>query len=367
MKRLHVVILLISIFVLFISNTVVFSAIDPGSWYYDKTVNLATGDTARLYFPQASYGDNGEKDLYLREDPEDPNSVFENFFTDAQGGRFYLFYDGNDIVDEIILMVALGEEFDDVFSIGIQWRINDGSLSQSIPLDSGDFNSNEYGYYPQWWKVAQNGKPLISTGSDQDQYYVVYVSLGFDTEFMVYGDVLEIKYAISGFNVTDARLIFNVYGSEDGEDYFRWTNKNTNTFGVNGKAASSQQQIPSYFYPYLLPNIYYGQLWPGTAWGSGWGYSSPAGPYYGYSSGAPYSFLSGFYAGGSGYRPGGYYSNFGVYPLNSYYSSWSYNPLSLFNYSGFGYGGYSFGYGSYPFRSFYNPGGYYQGYYSRYF
>jgi len=364
MSRYRIAAIFILLVIISLFSVRVFAAIDPGTWYYDKEVTLFNEGTARLFFPQAT-ADNGEGSHYLMANPNDSDSLFDNFFTNAQSGKFFHLYDGNDVVDDEILMIALGEQFDDYFFMAIQWQINDGAL-RNISIESADFNSNEYGYHPQWWKVAQTGKPLIAGGSDEDTYYVIYVPLEFDGQVMEKGDVLSIKYALTGFDAPQARLIINVYGSGNTEDFFRWTNTNDNTFGINSRYSSSQQnQYP--IYPYLFGGTgyggYYGGFWPGIGLfgGSygGWGYSSPAGPYYGTGYSVPYSFYAAPYDSSFGYSPygggfGGFYGGFS-YPYSNFYSGWSYRP-SFFGY-GSGFGGSSFGSG---WGSF---GGYYSNYY----
>ena len=368
-KILFIFIILAFFSLIFLFCTDIYAAIDPNVWDYEKTVNLFDGGTALIYFPQAT-PDNGENNHHLIEDSDDPNSTFENFFVNAQSGMFYLYYDGNDVIDEEILMLALGQNFDGYFFMGIQWQINDGLWSQNIPLESADFNSNEYGYHPQWWKVAQSGKALISTGDDEDTYHVIYVPLGFDGETMQKGDVLAIKYALSNFEMPGTQIIFNFYGSSDDEDFFRWTNKNTNTFGVNStyyKAQQNQPIYPSYPYPYLyqypgsLFAGYYGSGLGGIQYGSGYGstYFSPTGAVYGLNFGFPYSFLGSIYGSGYGYSSfggsyGGSYSSFGSFPYSSY-SGWSYGSYPFFSR---GFGSSFYGFGGYPFSNYYQ-GNYY--------
>lgn len=369
MNKYKFAILLSVIFPLFISTAYVLAAIDPGSWYYEKTVNITTGDTAIISFPQAT-SNNGEGNHSLMRDFNDPNSIFKNYFTDAQSGVFYLFYDGDETMDEEILMIALGENYDDYFFLSLKWQINDGVMSQNIQLESADFNSNEYGYYPQWWKVAQSGKPLISTGSDQDTYYVIYVKLGFNGQVLQKGDLLSIKYALNNFDAPNAQLIFNVYGSGDNEDSFRWTNANSNTFGINSIYNSTQQNTT--FFPYLFGGggILGGYYSPGVGFNGygGWSFTSLAGPVYGIGLGSPFSIIGGGYGSNYGYMsfPGSYwgsFSGFGGYnPFSSYY------PVSLglyglsssfFGFSGGSYGRYFSSFGSYnPFLKSY-PGSYY--------
>jgi hypothetical protein len=368
MKKYRFAIILTVVFSLFISVALVFSAIDPGTWYYEKTVNLTTGDTALISFPQAT-SDNGEGNHKLMENPNDSNSLFENDFTNAQSGIFYLVYDGDEIIDEEILMIALGEDYDDYFFLSLKWQINDGAMSQNIQLESADFNSNEYGYYPQWWKVAQSGKPFISTGSDQDTYYVIYVKLGFNGQVLQDGDILSIRYALNSFDVPDAQLIFNVYGSSYNEDSFRWTNKNTNTFGINSSYSSTQQNTT--FFPYLygggsLPGGYYAPNSLYSGYG-GWGYASPPSPVYGIGFGSPFSFIGGGYGSNYGFLsyPGSYLGSFSGYggysPFSGYYAGYGWSS-PFFGFSGGNYGGYFSGLGSYnPFSRSY-PGSYYGNY-----
>jgi hypothetical protein len=353
MNKYKFAIIMTVVFSLFISAALVLAAIDPGTWYYEKTVNLTAGDTALISFPQAT-SNNGEGNHNLMGNPNDANSLFENDFTDAQSGIFYLVYDGDEILDEEILMIALGQDYDDYFFLSLKWQINDGAMSQNIQLESADFNSNEYGYYPQWWKVAQSGKPLISTGSDQDTYYVIYVKLGFNGQVQQKGDILSIKYALDGFDAPDAQLIFNVYGSGDNEDSFRWTNKNSNTFGINSSYSSTQQNTT--FYPYLYGGGFLGGYYsPGSVFNGygGWGFTSPTGPIYGIGFGSPFSFIGGGYGSNYGFSsyPGSYWGSFSGYggysPFSSYYPglySWS-SPF--YGFSGGNYGGYFSGFGSY--------------------
>lgn len=366
MNKYKLAIIMTVFFTFFISVALVFSAIDPGTWYYEKTVNLTSGETALISFPQAT-SNNGEDSQNLIRDPNDEDSLFENYFTNAQSGIFYLFYNGDETVDEEILMIALGERYDDYFFLNLKWQINNGAMSQIIQLESADFNNNEYGYFPQWWKVAQSGKPLISTGSDQDEYYVVYVKLGFNGQVLQNGDILGIKYALSNFDAPDSQLIFNVYGSSDNEDLFRWTNRNTNTFGINSSYSSTQQNTTYFPYPYGGLGGYYA---PGSFWGGygGWGFTSPAGPIYGTGYSLPFSFIGGGYGNNYGFSPGywGSFSGYGGYsPFSSYYQGylglygWS-SPF--FGFSGGNYGGYFSGFGSYsPYTRSY-PGSYYSNY-----
>ncbi|MGA1794740.1 MAG: hypothetical protein ACMUIL_02675 [bacterium] len=368
MSRYKIAAIFILVVIMSLFSVRVFAAIDPGGFYYDKEVALFNGGTARLYFPQAT-GDHGEGNHHLMSNPNDPGSLFDEFFANAQSGKFFLMYDGNDVVDDEILMIALGEQFDDYFFMALQWQINDGPLSQNISIESADFNSNEYGYYPQWWKVARSGKPLIYSGSDEDAYYVIYVPLEFDGQSMAKGDVLSITYALTQFDAPQARIIFNVYGSSDTEYFYQWTNANDNTFGINSLYSSSQQNQPP-MYPYLFGGMgyggYYGGFWPGMGsfGGSygGWGFSSPTGSYYGYGYGIPYSFYGSPYAGGYGYSPygggfGGFYGG-GGYPYSNFYSGWSYQPYSFGYGGGYGWSPYTMGWGS--------LGGYYSNYYGRY-
>ncbi|MGA1864173.1 MAG: hypothetical protein ACMUHX_03850 [bacterium] len=369
MNKYKFAIIMTIFFALFVSAAMVFSAIDPGTWYYQKTVNLTSEETALISFPQAT-SDNGESNHDLIGNPDNVNSLFENEFTNGQSGIFYLYYSGDETIDEEILMIAL-KEYDDYFFLSLRWQINSGAMSQNIQLESADFNTNEYGYFPQWWKVAQSGKPLISTGSDQDEYYVVYVKLGFNGQVMQDGDILSIKYALSNFDAPGSRLVFNVYGSSNNEDSFRWTNKNTNTFGINSTYSSTQQN--STFFPYLYGGLggYYPYSGIFSGYG-GWGFTSPASSIYGAGLIYPFSFIGGGYGGNYGFSPGywGSFSGYGGYsPFNNYYQGyfglygWS-SPN--YGFSGSNYGGYFSGFGSYSPYSRYYPGSYYGNYGSFY-
>ncbi|MGA1841085.1 MAG: hypothetical protein ACMUIU_10710 [bacterium] len=363
MNKYKFAIIMTVFFALFVSAAMVFPAINPGTWYYEKTVNLTSEETALIYFPQAT-SDNGESNHNLIGNPDNVNSLFENDFTDGQSGVFYLSYSGDETIDEEILMIALGERYDDYFFLTLRWQINDGTMSQNIQLESADFNSNEYGYFPQWWKVAQSGKPLISTGSDQDEYYVVYVKLGFDGQVMQNGDILSIRYALNNFDAPGSRLIFNIYGSSNNEDSFRWTNKNTNTFGINSTYSSTQQNTTSFPIGGIIFGGYYplGGIFSGYG---GWGFTSPSGPVYGTGFGYPFSFIGGGYGGNYGFSPGywGSFSGYGSY--SPYYQGYSglYGWSSpYYGFYGGNYGGYFSGFGSYsPYTSYY-PGSYYGNY-----
>lgn len=365
MNKYRFAIIMTVFFALFASAVMVFPAIEPGTWYYEKSVNLTSEETALISFPQAT-SDNGESNHNLIGNPDDVNTLFENDFTDGQSGIFYLFYNGNETIDEEILMIALGEQYDDYFFLTLRWQINDGAMSQNIQLESADFNSNEYGYFPQWWKVAQSGKPLISTGSDQDDYYVVYVKLGFNGQVMQNGDILSIRYALSNFDAPGSKLIFNVYGSSYNEDSFRWTNKNTNTFGINSSYSSTQQNSYLYGGGNIFGGYYpYSGIFSGYG---GWGFTYPTGSFYGTGFGSPFSFIGGGYGSNYGFSPGywGYSSGYSGYsPYSNYYQGYLgfYGMSSPFyGFSGGNYGGYFSGFGSYSPYSRYYPGSYYGNY-----